>query len=36
MIEKEEKLEKKMKPGATVTSSERVPKKAKVDDNTDK
>ena len=36
MLEREEKLEKKRKPSATITSSEGVPKKPKTDEGNDK
>ena len=36
MYEREEKLEKKRKPSATITTSEGVPKKAKTDEVDDK
>ena len=36
MLVREEKLDKKRKPSATITSSEGVPKKAKTDEGDDK
>ena len=36
MLEREEKLEKKRKPSATITSTEGVPKKPKTDEGDDK